>query len=240
MLLLNPKFQLKTKKMHVKLMGILSFAVLAATCRQVTPTTTTVSYVDTAFMQDYSVKYFVDDDQTAELRQVYASREGKVQVLATDGLKHPTNGHFLYPGQIVDDQSYRFMSAKQLVDVALCRGEHVYLDRQVIFSNAWSGRLYVEHQLTHPTAFVANDSLNFLVTDGSQVHLVDEDTVKWTGEVPGGGVLQLISDPTDPAVFFVLTSERIFQFSTVTNQLEKIHEGRGFTCADVDARNKQL
>src|SRR5690606_30786048 len=74
----------------------------------------------------------------------------------------------------------------------------------------------------------------------SQVHLVDEDTVKWTGEVPGGGVLQLISDPTDPAVFFVLTSERIFQFSTVTNQLEKIHEGRGFTCADVDARNKQL
>jgi len=225
--------------MKLNLSGILSFALLAGACGNPAPTAV-VSYADTAFTQDYSVKYVADEGQQAEFRRVYVNRDGKVQVLAADGLKHPSNGHFLYPGHVTEDRSYRFMSAKQLVDMALCRGELVYLDSRVIFSNAWSGRLYIEHQLASPTAFAANDSLEFLVTDGEQVHFLADHAVKWKGQVPGGKVLQLIGHPTDHSQFFLVTPESLYRFSAATNQLEKIHDGSGFTSADVDARNNQL
>ncbi|MFC7522617.1 hypothetical protein ACFQRK_01580 [Parapedobacter sp. GCM10030251] len=225
--------------MKVKLKGILLLTLLAGACSSGT-SAVAISYADTLFTQDYSVKYFADKNQPGTSRRAYANREGNVQVLTADGLKRPFNGHFLYPGDLVDDQFYRFMTAKQLVDMAVCRGEFVYLDARVIFSNAWSGRLYVEHQLANPTAFALNDSFAFLVTDGERVHFIRDNAVKWRGTVPGGNVQQVISHPTDSAVFFLLTPECIYRFSEIANHVEKIHEGSGFTSADVDARNNLL
>src|SRR3546814_8321873 len=69
------------------------------------------------------------------------------------------------------------MSAKAIVDMVLCQGEFVYLDKDVVFSNAWSGRLFVEHRLAEATAFAANDAQEFLVTDGSAVHFIRNDAV---------------------------------------------------------------
>jgi len=239
MLLSNRKSHPKPHTMKLNLLGILSLTLFAGACSN-HASTAAFSYADTVFTQDYSVKYLADEGQQGIFRRVHTDREGKVQVLAVDGLKQPSNGHFLYPGHIVADHSYRFMSAKHLVDMAVCKGQLIYLDSHVIFSNAWSGRLSIEHQLANPTAFAVNDSLEFLVTDGEQVHFIDDNAVKWKGEVPGGKVLQLISHPTDHTFFFVLTPESIYRFSAVTHQLEKMHGGSGFTSADVDARNNQL
>src|SRR5690606_5779021 len=225
--------------MKLNLSGILAFALLAGSCSNHAPTAT-VSYTDTAFTQDYSVKYLAAEEVAADFRKIHASRDGNVQVLATDGLKHLSNGHFLYPGKITEDRSYRFMSAKQVVDMTTCRGEYVYLDNHVIFSNAWSGRLYVEHQLVNPTTFVANDSLTFLATDGVRLHLIEDGLVKWKGEVPGGKVIQLLAHPTDYDLFFVLTPNYIFSFSKAASRLERVYEGSEFTSMDVDASHRQL
>ena len=117
-----------------------------------------------------------------QLYAVQTDGEGKVQLLASDGLKHLSNGQFLYPGNVVDDNSYRFMSAKDIADMTLCEGEFVYLDKQVIFSNAWSGRLFVEHQLEAPVTIAA-------ITGGVDTDLDEAlwylkeyplDLVKWT------------------------------------------------------------
>lgn len=196
-------------------------------------------YADTTFMQDYSVKYNFEDD-SIQLRAVQADREGKVQLLASDGLKRLSNGQFLYPGDVVNDNSYRFMSAKDIVGITLCKGEFVYLDKHVIFSNAWSGRLFVEHQLQTPVAFAANDNLEFLATDGRAIHFIRKDTVAWKGEVPGAAVVQVVNHPGDGTQFFLLAADALYRFTTTTRVLERIFEGNELTAFDVDTRRDQL
>lgn len=198
-----------------------------------------VTYTDSTFIQDYSVKYPIDEDEV-RLRRVRADRDGKVQLLASDGLKHLREGRFLYPGSVVTDNTYRFMSAKAIVDMVLCQGEFVYLDRQVVFSNAWSGRLFVEHQLEEPTAIAANDAQEFLVTDGSAVHFIRNGAVVWKGRVPGKDIVQLVNHPEDRTRFFLLAPDAVYRFITTTNALEKIHGGDGLMSFDVDARHNQL
>ncbi|HCN83512.1 MAG TPA: hypothetical protein DIT07_07790, partial [Sphingobacteriaceae bacterium] len=122
------------------------------------------SYLDRAYMQDYSVKYY-PESPAIELLKVFADRNGKVQLLANTGLQHLYEGRFLYPGKIVEDHSYRFMTDKKIVDMTVCKQQFVYLDEQVIFSNAWAGSLYVKHEIAKPKLFLGNDNLNFLVSD---------------------------------------------------------------------------
>lgn len=217
-----------------------SLALLISACSKPSSThTASSSYADTAFLQDYSVKYHVDEKDAA-LWRVYANKEGKIQVLASTGLKQLHDGRFLYPGRVVADHTYRFMAAKNIVDMALCQGQFVYLDGHTIFSNAWSGRLHVEHQLDNPTAFAANDSLEFLVTNGHVLHFIRRHAVAWRGQVPEGGVLQVLGHPEDQSLFFLLAPEALYRFSAATNQLEKIHEGTDFTAFDIDVRKNQL
>ncbi len=224
-------------KIHASI--ILSLTLLAYACDK-HAATTAVPYADTLFTQDYSVKYLADANQQGTFWGVRTNRDGKVQVLATDGLKQISNGRFLYPGYVVDDQSYRFMSAKQIVDMVLCRNEFVYLDTQVIFSNAWSGRLYIKHELQHPTKFAMNDSLECLVTDGSSVHFIQHKRVRWRGTIDGGGnVLDIISHPTDHSLFFLLTPDAVYRFSG-GNELQKIYSGNDFTAFDIDGLHNQL
>src|SRR5690606_11926727 len=96
----------------------------------------------------------------------------------------------------------------------LGRGQFIYLDTHAILSNAWSGRLYIEHELTNPTTFAANDSLEFLVTNGHAVHFIEHDEVKWKGTIPEGQVIQVINHPTDDILFYLLATDAIYSFST--------------------------
>lgn len=198
-----------------------------------------IAYADRVFMQDYSVKYDFDGD-AVQLRRVKANREGKVQLLASDGLKHLRDGRFLHPGSVVTDNTYRFMSAKAIVDMELCEGELVYLDKHVVFSNAWSGRLSAEHQLENPTAFAANDTQEFLVTDGSAVHFIQGSAVTWKGQVSGKAVTQLANHPSDSTRFFLLAPDALYRFTTTTRSLERILEGEDLSSFDVDVRHNQL
>ncbi|MEC3881972.1 hypothetical protein [Parapedobacter sp. 10938] len=197
------------------------------------------AYADTVFMQDYSVKYSFSEDGV-QLQRVEADRDGKVQMLASDGLKHLRDGRFLHPGSVVADNTYRFMSAKAIVDMVLCQGEFVYLDKRVVFSNAWSGRLFVEHQLDEPTVFAANDVQEFLVTDGRAVHFIEGGAVTWKGLVSGTGVVEIVAHPKDRSQFFLLADDGVYWFSTPTRSLEKIYDGANLTALDVDDRHNEL
>jgi len=66
-------------------------------------------YKDVPYLQDYAVKYVLGD-KNAELKKVYTDRNGVVQVLASNGLYRPSNGHFQYPGTLKSDKTYRRMS----------------------------------------------------------------------------------------------------------------------------------
>src|SRR5690554_3491432 len=61
---------------------------------------------DTPFTQDYSIKYYFDMPE-ANLLKVVTDRNGKIQILSSEGLMHTSAGAFLYPGIIVKDNTAR-------------------------------------------------------------------------------------------------------------------------------------
>ncbi len=221
---------------------LLLFPLLAQlyACSPATSSKTTAVYTDTTFLQDYAVKYHAQAQPGGALRRVYANRDGNVQLLATDGLKHLDDGRFLYPGQVVEDRTYRFMAAKGIVDMLLLDGQFVYLDGDAAFSNAWSGRLYAKHGLANPTAFAASDRGQFLVTDGHAVHAIHDDSITWKGTVTGGNVLQVANHPGKPGLFYLLASDAVHRFSAADNQLVAIYQGDSLTAFDIDTITNQL
>ncbi len=221
---------------NIRLLLLIAFGTYA--CGKPGPRQGT-AYSDTVFMQDYSVKYLFSEEGV-QLQRVHADRDGKVQMLASDGLKHLRDGRFLYPGSVVTDNTYRFMSAKAIVDMVLCKDEFVYLDKQAVFSNAWSGRLFVEHQLEEPTVFAANDAQEFLATDGRAVHFIQDGVVAWKGQVSGSDVVDMVAHPKDHSLFFLLVEDGVYRFTTPTRSLEKIYDGANLTAFDVDDYRNEL
>lgn len=217
----------------------LALSVMFSACSNGSVPSQQQHYPDTVFLQDYSVKYYVEGE-SANLKRAYANRDGKIQILDANALRHLSNGEFLYPGTIVDDRTYRFMAAKNIVDMLLAQGQFVYLDADAVLSNAWSGRMYVLHQLETPTTFAANNRLDFLITDGTRLHLVQDESVAWKGALSGGGIRQVLNHPADDDLFYVLTAEAIHRFSVADRQFEPLFTGTALTAADVDANKGEL
>ena len=69
-------------------------------------------YVDAPYMQDYAIKYNFDE-QNIVPQKVYTDRNGIIQILASNLLYRPNNGHFQYPGTITPDIRYRPMVDKK-------------------------------------------------------------------------------------------------------------------------------
>lgn len=225
--------------MRLHLFVSLVLIVLVSACSDRSGPIQQQHYADTVFSQDYSVKYYAEGDLAA-LKKAYVNQEGKVQILDANGLRHLHDGRFLYPGKVVEDRTYRFMAAKDIVDMLSAQGQFVYLDAKAIFSNAWSGRLYATHKLEAPTGFAANGQLDFLVTDGKRLHFIQGEDVVWEGTIASGEVKQVLSHPADDALFYVLTDESIHRFSATNKQLEPLYAGESLTAADVDATSGEL
>lgn len=225
--------------MKPNLFFALLLVVALGACTERTTNHHMSSYADTVFLQDYSVKYYTSDNTTS-LKKVYADQDGKIQLFAEEGLYHLHDGRFLYPGHVVEDRAYRFMSAKDIVDMAVSQNQFIYLDVKAIFSNAWSGRLYIEHGLSKPTAFAANDRLDFLVTDGNRLHFIRDEAVAWQGTLPSGVAKQVVQHDSNDNLFYVLTSEHVYRFSADANTLDQLYVGTALTAADVDANRGEL
>lgn len=194
---------------------------------------------DTAFMQDYSVKYY-HEPSNGNLMKAFSDRNGKVQVLTSGGLSHLDGGRFLYPGAIVDDNTYRFMKDKNLLDMTVCQNQFVFLDKEVLLSNAWAGSLHVKHEVPDARLFEGNDHLNFLVSDGKKIHLISNQSVAWKGAIPEGVIKQIINHSLEDNSFLLLTATAVYRFSPDTKQLEKIYQGKDLTAFDIDQGKNHL
>lgn len=217
----------------------LTFMIAALTAAAQQKPLSKASYADIAYIQDYSVKYHLES-QAVELLKVFSDRNGKVQLLANTGLQHLYDGRFLYPGKIVEDHSYRFMPDKKIVDMTVCNQQFVYLDEQVILSNAWAGSLYVKHGISKPKLFSGNDKLDFLVSDGKNISLIQNAGVTWTGSLAEGGIIQIVNGKGKVNSFFLLTASAVYSFSADTKKLERIYQGSELTSFDLDNPGNKL
>jgi len=123
-------------------------------------------YQDIAYLQDYSIKYDFKDTLLIP-QKVATDRNGIIQILASNKLFRPNNGHFQYPGDLLPDHNYIPMADMKITDLISYQDQFVYLTDQSVLSNAWAGKLLSKHKLHQAKTFCGGADFDFLLSDGS-------------------------------------------------------------------------
>ncbi|MFD1143287.1 hypothetical protein ACFQ4C_19320 [Larkinella insperata] len=196
-------------------------------------------YQDKPFWQDYSVKFYADKS-SGNLQAVYTDRNGAIQIINTDGeLLHPHDGQFLHPGTLKPDQYYRFTKDKNLTALGVFDQQLVYLTDQVVYSNAWAGKLFSAHSLPKARLFAGAPAFTFLVSDGSSLALVKDSKSLWNGSLPNDEVIGIRYQPGGNQ-FWVLGKKTLSTVSVASPKLTKVLDGSGFTAFDLAAQGKKV
>jgi hypothetical protein len=123
-------------------------------------------YRDVPFIQDYSEKVpLAPELRGAKLLKVRADRNGHIVVLSDKGLLHP------HQGKLKPDRLYRPLGDMNIRDVAIHEGQFVYLTDKLLLSNAWTGRLLVEHGLANVRRLAIASGFEFALTAATDVTL---------------------------------------------------------------------
>lgn len=193
---------------------------------------------DKPFTQTYSVKYYTDKPNP-QLTGLACDRNGTIQLLADGQLLTPTNGQFLRPGNLRPDVRHRSMSNRRPTAIGLYDNQLVYLDERAVWSNAWAGKLWAEHQLPGARLFVGGPNFTFLVSDGRALHLVREGRVLWQGTMPDDEVIALRFQPST-GQYWLLGRKTVQVLAGQKPVLTTVFAGTNFTAFDFTDKGQKL
>ncbi|MBD2699178.1 hypothetical protein IC229_00920 [Spirosoma sp. BT702] len=195
-------------------------------------------YQDKPFVQDYSIKYYVNKPD-ASLTGLACDRNGVIQMLSDDGLLRPSGGQFLVPGMLLPDRTYRPITDMKLAAVGVYDQQLVYLDNRAVLSNAWAGKLFTQHQLPQAKLFAGGADFAFLVSDGKALHLVKGADVAWKGNLADDEAIQVRYQPTKD-LFWILGKKSLYTLSGKEHKLTKVFEGPNFTSFDLSSKSQKI
>ena len=186
-------------------------------------------FKDTPYLQEYSVKYYLSENQITERHTAISSnRDGQVRILSDNKILVPDNASIFNAGNFIPDVSYPQTALKNIVSIATYKNQTIYLDDHQLFSNAWAGKLQVDHGLPKASVFAGGRDFHFLVSDGEQVVYLDRDGHKiWSG-VFKGAVQISYSEPNNR---FLLVSPTEVAEYVPGGTLKVLYNGPEITCA---------
>jgi len=176
-------------------------------------------YVDKPFEQEYSVKYIMEDN-SVRLLKVCSDRNGYIQVFSTAGLLRPRAGQLLFPGTLVKDIQYQPTSDKKISSLGEYKSQLMYVDNKAVFSNAWAGTVYLQHDLPEAKLFVAGKDFEFFVSDGKNLKLLKDSGAIWEGKSQDTVVDLKYDAGTNQ--FWVLGKQSVAVFSPAQKKLEQV------------------
>ncbi len=189
-------------------------------------------YQDAPYLQPTSVKYYFNAlQQISKASVLSANRDGQIRILSDSGIVVPDNGSLFYAGKLIPDISYSQILPKKIRAIGTYRNQTIYLDSKQLFSNAWAGKLQIDHSLPNASIFAGGDDFHFLISDGEQLTYLDQDgKIGWQGALKG--VLQIHYEPLKKS-FLIVTTDQLAEFSPGQTKLTVIYSGSGITCAAV-------
>lgn len=215
------------------LLSLLLLTGATSTHAQVQPV-----HKDKPYLQDLSIKYYADTTQSS-LQQVAADRNGIIQMLAREGLRHTSAGQFLYPGKVVPDRNYRYMKDKNISNLISYENQLVYLTDQVVFSNAWAGTLFSKHNLPKANLLAGGKDFTFLVSDGASLELIKDSKTLWNGKLPDDSVIGLTFQG-NANQFWILGNKSLYKLGAQDKKLTKVLAGSDFTAFDIASKETKI
>lgn len=192
---------------------------------------------DVAFIQDYSIKYDVQDPSVS-LKKVYTDRNGVIQIYSSTGLLKTYAGEFLYPGTLVPDKTYRPIADKKIAGLTLYENQFVYVDNKAVLSNAWAGNLFLKHTMPEAYLLEGGEAFSFLISDGIKLQYLKDSKILWEGKA-SEKVLDIVYD-SSRRLFWILGKSSISVFSTKDNSLSSAYSGNNLTSFALANSGKDL
>ncbi|XOV94137.1 MAG: hypothetical protein ACFHWX_05405 [Bacteroidota bacterium] len=183
-------------------------------------------YQDVPYLQDFAIKFYPNED--IQFHKAYTDRNGVTQILSSNGLLRPTNGHFQYPGTLEPDITYRPMADKKVLDMITYQNQFVYLNDKAVFSNAWAGKLYLEHGMGDPEMVTGGLDFQFLVTSQKDFRIIGENILQI-------GSLEdpILETQFSKGKYYLLTNTSIHEIDGKTFEVKQLFGGDGLTSFDL-------
>ncbi len=188
-------------------------------------------YIDKPFIQEYSVKYYLKDEQKKNgISALSADRNGNIFALSGEKILVPENGSLFYSGTFTPDIAYTPMLRKNIRAITTYENQVVYLDDRQIFSNAWAGKIQIDHGLPEAKFFAGGKDFHFLVSDGNQLGYINQSgETLWTGTFEG---LKEIKYSSSGNRYILVAENRVAIFSPDSKTVQNVYQGTNITCAE--------
>ncbi len=196
-------------------------------------------YQDVPYLQDISTKYyFSPSHKLSNLSAISANRDAQIRVLSDSGVVVPDNGSLFYAGKLIRDISFPPLYPKKIRTIGTYLNQTVYLDNKQLFSNAWAGKIQIDHGMPNATLFAGGEDFHFLVSDGEHLVYLDQSGKKlWSGILKG--VLQIRYEESKKC-FLLVTPSLVVEYSPGQSQIKVCYAGTGITCATAITKGNEI
>jgi len=188
-------------------------------------------YQDKPFTQDYNIKYIFPEGKKGKTKlfKVASNRDKNIQITSSDGLLFPYNGHFMAPGELLPERTYKYMINKSIAGILSYKNQFVYTDEKTLFSNAWGGGVYNLHGMKKPNIIAGGNNFDFLISDGKKLIYLDKNgTNIWDASI--SGVIS-IKHNAKKNNFIIVTASSVSVFDPLSKKINSVYKGKGITCA---------
>ena len=202
------------------------------------PTKAENIYEDTPFLQDYSLKYYFNQDGV-DLKKVFSDRNGVIQVASSNGLLKTSGGQFLHPGTLVPDGTYRTSGDKNIRGINLYQDQFVYVDDEAILSHAWAGKLFDKHKLTNAHILAGGTDFSFLISDGNSIQYFEKSEMIWTAKELTGGIFD-IKYNSFSSTFWILGGNALYTFSPANLRFTEVFAALDLHCFEIAKEGTEI
>ncbi|MBK7106933.1 MAG: hypothetical protein IPH62_16800 [Ignavibacteriae bacterium] len=184
-------------------------------------------YLDKPFIQDFAEKFELSVDmESAELSQVRSDRNGVMNINASTGILQP------WEKRLVPDLRYRPLSDLKIISFDTYENQFIYLTDKAIFSYAWAGEKYFEHEIKNPNHFVIGHNFTVLVSSQNKLALFQNEKKVWEKSVENIEIKKLLFDEKGKR-FLILSSDNLFQLKCHDKEFSSIYTGKDFTSFEI-------
>jgi len=215
----------------IKQIALLCVTLTFASCATKNEKKELPVHQDKPFVQDYSIKFNLEP-RDAKLIKVASDRNGYVQILSSKGLLRLRDGQFLFPGTLVKDVQDRPTSDKKISGIGTYQDQLVYIDDKAVLSNAWAGKLFLQHSLPQAKMLAGGKDFAFLISDGKNLSLLQNSQKLWEGSISGEEVKDIKFDATNN-LFWILGKSSVSTFSPENKEISKVIDGSNLTCLEL-------
>ncbi len=187
-------------------------------------------HTDKPFVQDYADKFELNDSsKNTKLLQVSSNRDNVISIVSSSGLLLP------WDKKIVKDSRYIPFADMKVVSTVRYKNQIVYLTDKAVLSNAFAGKLYIDHGVKNPTHFVMGNDFKALVVANGSAGLFQNGKKVWSKLLTFFKPIEVIFDQ-DANRFFILTNKEVYQLDA-TNKFTKIYSGKNLTAITIFDKN---